>query len=381
MNIADLREKRNRVLVDANTLMQAETVTAEIRTQFDIAMTEVDTIDGDIKRLERSAPAEAAQRTTRPAPGAAEDNKAEVRSNFLNYMRTGKIENRDLLTINAAGAATIPQAFYPEIIAAQKAWGGIVNVVKNFNSDSGAPMKISLANDTANMLAPVTEGTASSEVDPTITSVISSTDELRTGIVKVSLSELNDSAFDLDGFVRNNFGKQYWRGLSSLITNGDSANFASIITGYASGEVTSKTAATLAYADIVAAYAALDPAYIDTATWVMNASTRAALLGIVDTLGRPIFVPSPSADAFGTLLGRPVVLNQAMANVATGNVALQFGSFQDGYLLRSVNPGLAIIRLNERFLDSLEVGFIGYARAGGVVTNPGIAPIVNVVVR
>ena len=64
----------------------------------------------------------------------------------------------------------------------------------------------------------------------------------------------------------------------------------------------------------------------------MNSTTRTALLGVVDTTGRPLFQPALSApagaDALGTLLGRPVVLDQFAPNIAATNKALAFGDFK-----------------------------------------------------
>ena len=40
--------------------------------------------------------------------------------------------------------------------------------------------------------------------------------------VKVSKELLADSAFDLDSWLRGEFAKRYWRGVSAAITNGTS---------------------------------------------------------------------------------------------------------------------------------------------------------------
>ncbi|HZL51590.1 MAG TPA: phage major capsid protein [Terracidiphilus sp.] len=121
---------------------------------------------------------------------------------------------------------------------------------------------------------------------------------------------------------------------------------------------------------------ALDPAYIDNSSWVFNSTTRAALMGVVDSLGRPLFQPSPNAGAFDMLLGRPVVLNQYQPNATAGLKAVLFGDFSSGYTFRQVQGDLSILRLNERYADTGEVGFIGYARIGGFSTDAGTHPIV-----
>ena len=380
MNLADLREQRSHILADADVLMQSPT--AESRTAFDAKMAEVDGIDADIKRLERIA-SEPTTRTNRPNPTATEDRSACEKRAFREYITKGFLapENRDFLTINANGSALIPQAFYPELISAQKIWGGLINVVNQVKTDTGAPMKVALVNDTATIMTSNTEGTAQNGTDPITSSILVNTEELRAGAVKVSLDELNDSAFDLDAWFRTSFGKIYYRSLNYYMTHGSSSAIQSVVSGYASNEITTGSAGIIKYADILALYASLEPAYIPNATFVMNSNTKAALMGITDTLGRPLLDPNANSAGFQTLFGCPVVINQELPNIASTKVSIQFGDYNAGYMLRTVNPGLAVIRLNERFMDTLEVGFVGYARAGGAVTNAGIAPIINLVTQ
>jgi HK97 family phage major capsid protein len=74
-------------------------------------------------------------------------------------------------------------------------------------------------------------------------------------------------------------------------------------------------------------YAKLDPAYLEDASFVMNSTTRAEILGLPDTLGRPLFVPSPNTDGLDRILGLPVVISQSHPNLAANAVgAVQLGS-------------------------------------------------------
>jgi hypothetical protein len=89
----------------------------------------------------------------------------------------------------------------------------------------------------------------------------------------------------------------------------------------------------------------------------MNSATRGALLAVVDTTGRPLFQPALSApncaDALGTLLGRPVVLDQFAPNIAATNKAIAFGDFKAGYTLRNVGQ-FQIVRDPYTYLISKE---------------------------
>lgn len=197
--------------------------------------------------------------------------------------------------------------------------------------------------------------------------------------MKISLAELQDSYFDRR-VHRDAFGKRIARGLSTLIVNGStSRNFQSIITT-AQQSITTAGPTSLSYADFVAAYSKLDPAWIQDATWVINSTTRGMILGLTDTLGRPPFVPSVNTDSLDRILGLPVVFSQAHPNVGAGVIgAVQFGSLKDRYTLRTEGE-VSILRLNEPYADQGQVAFIGYHRNSGFATPVG-NPMINLIQR
>jgi HK97 family phage major capsid protein len=396
--LQELREKRNATLRAAQAILVQATVSTEDRTKVDGMFAEADVMGQDIERLERveafedeerkAAASRAGQR--RGQPGEADKRKLA----FTAFLRNGRMsedlqtreigalaghsEQRDMLTSGAAGAL-IPQEFYPILIEAMKAYGGVISIVGKAPTDTGATMKIALENDTANGLVVVGEQGPLTETDIPYTPATSAVDEVSTGIIKISWAEMNDSKWNLDGIVRDRFGKRYGRGSASMVTVGNGSNVAGL-TSITAG-VTSAAPAAVAYADLVALYGALDPAYEGNANFVFNSTTRGYLLGIVDTLGRPIYIPNPSTGAFDRLFGRPVVINQAHPNIGAGNVAVQYGDFNAGYKFREVGggngAGLAIVRLNERYADILSTGFLGYARIGGFITDAGTHPILS----
>jgi HK97 family phage major capsid protein len=96
-------------------------------------------------------------------------------------------------------------------------------------------------------------------------------------------------------------------------------------------------------------------------------------MGVQNSLGNPIFVPSVQGGALDTILGRPVVLNQAIAAAAAGLPIVVFGDLSN-YILTCAQE-LTIYRLNERYMDTLEVGFIGAARHGGALLDAGTHPV------
>ena len=60
-----------------------------------------------------------------------------------------------------------------------------------------------------------------------------------------------------------------------------------------------------------------------------------------------------------------VILNQAMPNMGVANATpIAFGDLQSSYMLRTDGQP-TILRLAERFADSLEQGFLLFTRCGG----------------
>ncbi len=211
-----------------------------------------------------------------------------------------------------------------------------MNIVNQRTTDTGASMKVSLVDVVANGLQAWPEDTAATEVDPALSTTTSTTAMYNTGAVIVTIEELQDSFFNIDSFLQDMMGQRLYRGLAKYVSQGDTIGaFTGLWANLPSG-ATSVAPTALGYADIVALWGSLDPAYLPNATWLLSASTRASLMSVVDGFGCPLFIPSPTSGAFDTLLGRPVVLDQYAPSLAAGNKAIAFGDFKAGVTLRNV---------------------------------------------
>jgi len=388
MNLSQLLEKRNKLMTDMSAIVEGD-FTAEKRTQFDTMTQEISVLDGDIARVKAVEEARAAMKNpvNQPRPNPSESNdpeeRAEVRAArqkeaLRSYMRTGKVESRDL-TVAGQGVA-IPVGFDSTVIEAQKSYGEIYDIVTVIKTDTGQPIKMVLDNDTGNSLTSVTVGTNAGEVDPTLSGVTLQVDNYTTGVIKVDNGFLTDAGFDVDQWIRGRFLKRFFRGASNLIVNGDGGNVASLATAANANYVSSTTASVISYPDFPALLAELDPAYYQNACWAMNQPTLSAVVGLKDNNDRPLFLPGlgdASQGFIGTILGWPVKLVTQLPNIADSAFPILFGDFKEGYTFRQQNPGIGILRLNELFAAGYETGFVGFARVGGVVTDAGTHPIVS----
>jgi len=377
--IKALREQRARLIAEAQKLIPTTNVAMgkEIRTKFDAMIADSDTLRTTIANLEQI---DAEQRSTlaraanNPRPGQHADNsvKADIRAWMRGETRAA------IATGSTPGTYVINQDMYPEIVEAQKSWGALSTILKPFHTETGVPVRVPMSSDVANSASDITDGAASTEVEVPLTGFISQVDDFDSGYVLVTVAELEDASYDVDNFVRSQLLKRVYRALAQKLVTGGT-NIQSVITTATNSATVSSSATAVTYLDLVALMSNLDPAYLPGSKFVMNQTVRNSLLTQLDTLGRPLFVPSVQG-AFDQILGYDVVISQAHPNLGSSVVgAVQFGNFQEGYTLRDVS-NVMMFRLVERWLpDYGAYGFLAKARFGGFATNAGTNPVYNLV--
>ena len=81
-----------------------------------------------------------------------------------------------------------------------------------------------------------------------------------------------------------------------------------------------------------------------------------------------LWQPGLQAGAPDTLLGRPVVVNQSVPAMASDAKCILFGNFQN-YWIRDVR-GIRFVRLDERYADADQVGFVVFLRTDSDLVGP-----------
>lgn len=364
-------ELRNTKMAEAQRLMATNSgkPDAETRAKVQGILAEADTLkaDADIARsLEQHQEEQRnAGRPPRSELSSVSEEVKEERSALLHYFKTG--EKRDILASSANGQVLVPTRMYSTIIQAQKAYGALTAAVKQDNGPAG-PITLPYSDDRSNLLTPAGEPAVTAETDPTLLNVTSNTSLYKTNWVKYSLQMLNRSAFDLDKFITDLFDQRYWRGLTQVVSNGGDQ----VQSIYSSATVgaTSASSTSVVYNDLVNLFSSLEEAFQPNAAWVMSSTMRNSLIGVTDTLGRPIFVPNVNEGGLDRLLGKPIIINQYAPATAASAKTILYGDLQQSYLLR-VPQSLSIYRATEKFIDTAEIGLIGFAEIGGIATNPG----------
>ena len=198
---------------------------------------------------------------------------------------------------------------------------------------------------------------------------------------KASQRLLDDSAFDIEGWLAERIADTFSQSEAAAFVSGDGVDkptgFLShptvdndtwswgslgyVVTGDASGFAASSPAD--AIVDLVYA---LGAKYRANGTFVMNSKTAGAVRKIKDADGRFLWSDSLSAGEPARLLGYPVLVAEDMPDVAADSFAIAFGDFGAGYTIAE-RPDLRILR--DPFSAKPNVLFYATKRVGGDVSD------------
>jgi HK97 family phage major capsid protein len=383
VKVSEMREKRAALAAQALEVASTDAV------KFEKIMADVDSLKGDIDRQERAEKLDAELRATvRPPLDAvgsnggkvAEGRTAEARAAFNKYIRTGDAEELRTYTPmsdGVQGAFIVPQGFQYELEQALKQYGGMFQVARILPTPTGNTLLWPTSNDTAVLGEQVAENTAVAQANPSIANVQLNAWKWSTKMVNVSNELLQDSAFDIDAYLRELFVARLGRILNQRFTLGVGTTEPMGITVAATAGPTAEGVGVISYGDLVELEHSVDPAYRQGAKFMLHDKSLKAIKKLKDGLGRPLWVPGVASKEPDTILSYPYVINQDMPLIGTGNKQMLFGAF-DKYIIRSVKE-LSILRLTERFAEFGQTAFIGFARYDGNLIDAGTHPVVTLI--
>lgn len=278
---------------------------------------------------------------------------------------------------NTAGGYLVPAGFRNKLIEKMKMFGGIAEAAETITTSDGTTLPYPTIDDTANVGEIVAEGgTFAAGADLVFgTRSLSAYKYMSGGAgnlpLKISWELLQDSAVDIPSLLARKLGERIARVQAVHWATGTGSGQPQ---GLVTPITTSGTIGTLAYSDLLATINFLDPAYWANAKWVMNSATLASIQGLTDTTGRPLVmgvnegITGGNAATSQTLLGFPVIVDQAMPSKATAAKFLAFGDIRQAYVIRRVKD-VTLVTMNEMYAPNGQTGFFAWARADGAVQD------------
>lgn len=391
-----LLEERATLWTRMQTLLDSDD--AEARSNYDAADTEMDRLNGEIERLQRhiarGADLDHIDRSgvvdTRGDGAEGEDGPdVAYRSAFGQFLRRGAsdmdLEQRQVLQrglvapgelralgvgTGAAGGFTVDPEFRARMVETMRAFGGMMEVAEVITTDTGANLQWPTNDDTANVGAILAENTQVTEQDVTLGTNSLDAYAYTSKLVRVSYQLLQDSVFDLETWLARKMGERLGRIHNQHFTTGTgTAQPDGLVTGAPVGKVgAAGQVTTVTYDDLIDLIDSVDPSYQGNGRFMLSQQSRKAIRKLKDTQGRPLWEPSVQAGTPDTLLGYGIALNQDLPAPAASAKSILFGDYREAYLIRMVRD-VTLLRLNERYADFLQVGFLAFDRADGTLQN------------
>ncbi|MBI1217472.1 MAG: phage major capsid protein [Rhodobacteraceae bacterium] len=198
---------------------------------------------------------------------------------------------------------------------------------------------------------------------------------------KASQRLLDDSAFDIEGWLAGRIADKFARAEAQSFISGDGVdkpkgflshpavaegvwawgNLGYVATGNAGDFAT--TNASDAVVDLVYA---LDSTYRANGAFVMNSKTAGAVRKMKDADGRFLWADGLAAGEPARLMGYPVLVAEDMPDIAADAYAIAFGDFRSGYTVAE-RPDLRVLR--DPFSAKPYVLFYASKRVGGDVSD------------
>ena len=160
----------------------------------------------------------------------------------------------------------------------------------------------------------------------------------------LSIQLIEDSQFDVVSYLMDEFGIAFADAIENVLTTGDGTNkpigllHATLATTQdktrAVGtyqKLASGTANVINTDDLIKLFCSAKNGYRINGSFMMNSNTELAIRLLTDKDGQYIWQPSIAVDRPSTILNRPLLLNEYMPDVATGNLPIIFGDFRRGF--------------------------------------------------
>ncbi len=194
---------------------------------------------------------------------------------------------------------------------------------------------------------------------------------------KASQRLLDDSAFDVEGWLAGRIADKFARAEAAAFINGDGTDKPKGILNHAKVDNDVWAWGNLGYvptgidggveADaIVDVVYALGAQYRVNGTFVMNSKTAGLIRKLKDSDGRFLWSDGLAAGEPARLMGYPVLIAEDMPDAGTDSFSIAFGDFQAGYTIAE-RPDLRVLR--DPFSAKPHVLFYATKRVGGDVSD------------
>ncbi len=324
-------------------------------------------------------------RAGRPHLAAAAEADAPHQKAFCGYIRTGDDtglrgvmpESKGLsTTVNSDGGYLVDPQTAETVKSVLQSTASIRAVASVVTVEATSFDVLIDHSDTGAGWATETDPTAESGT-PLIDRITIALHEL-SALPKASQRLLDDSAFDIEGWLAGRIADKFARAEAAAFISGDGVDKPTGILSHPVVANDSWSWGNLGYVAsgedggigdgdaIIDLVYALGAQYRANASFVMNSKTAGLVRKLKDADGRFLWSDGLAAGEPARLLGYPVLIAEDMPDAATDAFALGFGDFAAGYTIAE-RPDLRVLR--DPFSAKPHVLFYATKRVGGDVSD------------
>jgi len=177
------------------------------------------------------------------------------------------------------------------------------------------------------------------------------------GIIKVSEELLQDTAINFEDYMAGQIAKGIDKAEAPAFAVGDGNNKPTgyVVSAPVGTDSTTAGTDTVTADELIDIHGDLPSQYRKNAVWRMTDKTAKAIRKLKDSDGNYIFDKTLDKEGRQSLLNTPIVIDNSMPEIGTGNKFIVIGDFN--YFQIGDRGGMTIQRLNERYADEGMVGF------------------------
>lgn len=349
----DLVEKQNDLLTRADEVLNKAKEEKRELTE-DEAM-ELAEIRDDVKKIKETLglekefkdmdKKEVVEEETTDEDRACAKEKQETRA-FENYIR-GKVDYNERANNLTEGdnGAVIPQTIANKIIAKVYDICPVLEKSNKYNVKGTLTIPYYDEEDNAIQVAYQTEFQDVESSVGEFTSTVTLSGYLAGALIKISRSLINNSQFDIVGYVVDQMALHISRFIEHELLIGTEGKATGLST--LTNTVNTASASAITADELIELQAKVKDVYQNNAVWIMSTKTRTALRQLKDSMGRYMLQDDISLPFGHSLLGKPVYVSDNMPEIGSGNTAIYYGDLSG--LATKFSENINIQILKERF--------------------------------
>lgn len=381
--LIEMRDKRAKAWDATKAFLETHrtergTLSAEDDAIYNRMDKEIDEYTKEIARLERieARDAELAKAVSSPItekPAGAVKEKIgrasdAYKEDFACILRGKPVLHNVLSTSpDVDGGYLVPEEFENQIVTGLEETNVIRSIAKVITTSAERKIPIAATHSIAQWTL---ENAAYTESNPTFDQKTVDSFKL-TDLVKVSVELLQDSYFDLEAYIVQEFARAFGAAEEEAFCIGTGTGQPTGIFNATNGGhvgVTAGSATAITLDNLLDLIYALKAPYRKNAKFLMKDTTVSAIRKLKDNNGAYLWQPSVQADQPDKLLGYALYTSPYVPEPAAGALPIAFGDFHNYWI--ADRTGRTVQKLIELYAGNGQVGFIATERVDGKVILP-----------